>query len=109
MFLKKIKMEEQNIETKIGSAAWNDNLFLKHPTPYKGIAGKIEYQRAKKIFSILKKNNIKNPANILEIGCEQGNLIEFLYNKMPNNNFFGTDISPVALKKAEEKLLTIKL
>lgn len=92
------------MSNKIGSAEWNNELFLKHPTPYSGIAGKVEYKRAKKIASIIKKSNLIKDANILEIGCEQGNLIELLSNKMPHNDYFGTDISSKALNEAKIKL-----
>lgn len=94
-------MDKKDKHLEIGSAKWNDDLFLKHPTPYKGIAGKVEYQRAKKIASIIKKN-ITKKSNILEIGCEQGNLLKYLSNKMPEANYYGTDISSIALEEASQ-------
>lgn len=89
---------------EIGSAEWNNELFLKHPTPYSGIAGKIEYKRAKRIASIINHNGFSKNANILEIGCEQGNLLDYLIKKFPANNYYGSDISSEALKNAKIKL-----
>ena len=90
---------------KQGSAEWNDELFLKHPTPYTGISGKIEYKRAKRIYKLIKKFTKKRSINsIIEIGCEQGNLLKFLNEKFPETKLYGTDISGVALERASQSL-----
>lgn len=90
---------------ELGSREWNDELFLKHPTPYTGISGKIEYKRAKRIHRLIKKFGKKNPRNtIIEIGCEQGNLLKFLSKKLPKTKLYGTDISGVALERAAQGL-----
>lgn len=91
-------------DIKIGSAEWNNDLFLKHPTPYTGISGKIEFKRAKRIYKLIKKYHKKNVDTLLEIGCEQGNLLNFLSEKLPETTLAGTDISGVALEKAAEVL-----
>ncbi len=90
---------------KQGSAEWNDELFLKHPTPYTGISGKIEYKRAKRIYRLIKKfGKHKSINTIVEIGCEQGNLLNFLSEKFPKTKLYGTDISKVALERASQSL-----
>lgn len=82
---------------------WNNDMYKKHPTPYTGIAGIIEYQRAKKIYKNIKEFN-KTKATIIEIGCEQGNLLKYLSTKLPNYNFIGIDISSDALLDANKTL-----
>lgn len=74
-------------------------MFSRHPTPYKGIAGFIEYTRARKILNIIKSKKSVN-LNILEVGCESGNLLRYLIRKLPENDYFAIDISDVALKEA---------
>lgn len=82
---------------------WNNDMYKKHPTPYTGIAGFVEYQRAKRIVIFMKKYNNHN-ANILEIGCEQGNLLHYISKNLPENNFIGLDISSDALLDAKKIL-----
>jgi ubiquinone/menaquinone biosynthesis C-methylase UbiE len=95
---KKLKAKEQ---PKVGSPAWNDLMFGKHPTPYKGIAGFIEQQR---IQSILKGIRQHKWDRILEIGCEAGNLLQAIEKAFPKAQLWGMDISEKALEEARQKL-----
>lgn len=88
-------------ELKIGSPAWNDLMFGKHPTPYQGIAGFIENYRIK---SILKGIRQQKGERILEIGCEAGNLLYAIEKAFPQAHLWGMDISKKALEKARQKL-----
>jgi len=83
--------------------SWNNYMFKRHPTPYKGIAGFVEYKRVKRIVRIIKKSNFQK-ANVIALGCEQGYLLEYLSNTLPENNYFGTDVSDIAIKLARRRL-----
>lgn len=89
------------MKNEIGSPDWNDEMYVKHATPYSGIAGYVEKKRLRRILSHIKT---KKQTSILEVGCEAGGLLEFLKNKLVDCHFTGMDISTEALKKAEEKL-----
>lgn len=44
-------------------------------------------------------NNLK----ILDAGCGEGHLLQKIYSKNKNNDYYGIDISTIALKKAKER------
>ncbi len=71
-------------------------MYLKHPTPYYGIAGFIENRRIK---TVKKLSGIKTRDKILEIGCERGVLLRSL----PDCKLkVGLDISYRALADAKK-------
>jgi len=78
---------------------WNDAMYLVHPTPYQNkIAGIIERQRVKAICKLARASN---KDSVLEIGCEQGVLLEKFLN---TKRVIGVDISQMALKDAKRRL-----
>ena len=97
--LEKINMKNNFTINKLGDvnaelAAWNDQMYQRHPTPYSGIAGSIEWAR---VSAILKMARIKVDDTVLEIGCEGGNL---LYQCPDAERIVGVDISSRALQDA---------
>lgn len=75
-------------------AEWNNHMYHKHPTPYRGIAGLIEWDRVR---TVLKFARIEADDTVLEIGCEAGNLLA----QCPNaKRIVGVDISSSALQDA---------
>jgi 2-polyprenyl-3-methyl-5-hydroxy-6-metoxy-1,4-benzoquinol methylase len=87
----------------IGAPSWNDEMFLKHPTPYTGLAGIIERYRAKRILDVIKGFK-KDKFTLVEVGCEAGNLIKYISDRLPNGEYIGIDISKTALERARELL-----
>jgi 2-polyprenyl-3-methyl-5-hydroxy-6-metoxy-1,4-benzoquinol methylase len=80
---------------------WNNEMFIKHPTPYTGLAGLVQRIRARQICSIA---DIKPTDSVLEVGCEAGNLMV----RLPEcNRLVGVDISDVALHDAENRFRSI--
>lgn len=73
---------------------WNNRMYHKHPTPYRGLAGFIESSRVK---TVLKFAHIKPNDAVLEIGCEAGNL---LIHCPEARRIVGVDISSAALQEA---------
>jgi len=89
---------------KIGSKSWNNEMYEKHPTPYGGIAGFIQQQRLQKISAAMTKHLPVSGDTIVEIGCEEGNLLKFLGEKHKNYQCIGLDISSKALTEAKNHL-----
>jgi 2-polyprenyl-3-methyl-5-hydroxy-6-metoxy-1,4-benzoquinol methylase len=75
-------------------AAWNDDMYRKHPTPYAGIAGLVERARARKVLRLAA---IRPSDAVLELGCESGNL---LVQVSVARRLVGSDISRAALEDA---------
>ncbi len=73
---------------------WNNQMYHKHPTPYRGIAGLIEWARVR---TVLKFAHIEPDDTVLEIGCEAGNLLAHCPNA---KRIVGVDISSSALQDA---------
>lgn len=73
---------------------WNNNMYQRHPTPYRGIAGIIEWARIRTVFQMAR---IGLDDNVLEIGCEAGNL---LFQCPDAQRIVGVDISSRALQDA---------
>ena len=73
---------------------WNNRMFHKHPTPYRGVAGFIEWSRVR---AVLKFAGVKPDDTVLEIGCEAGHL---LIHCPPAKRIVGGDISSTALRCA---------
>jgi 2-polyprenyl-3-methyl-5-hydroxy-6-metoxy-1,4-benzoquinol methylase len=77
-------------------AKWNDAMYVAHPTPYHNpIAGMIERRR---LYWINKLCQVKKKDSLIEIGCEQGILLDHLPDCKRK---VGLDISEVALKDAK--------
>lgn len=90
---------------KIGSKSWNDEMYEKHPTPYNGIAGFIQRRRLGRIMSAIKKFKPSSSSKlIVEIGCEEGHLIEHLHQQLSGSQLIGLDISTKALEQAKKTL-----
>ncbi len=89
---------------EIGSKSWNNEMYEKHPTPYGGIAGFIQNQRLQKISAAISKYRATSGNTIVEIGCEEGNLLKFLDKKHKAYNYIGLDISSKALAEAKNNL-----
>lgn len=80
-------------------AKWNDAMYVAHPTPYQNpVAGMIERRR---IYWFKKLCDIKMKDALIEIGCEQGMLLDALPDCKKKVGF---DISVVALKDAKRRL-----
>lgn len=78
---------------------WNDAMYVAHPTPYYNpVAGIIERKRAAKIAELC---DVKKKDKLIEIGCEQGVLLDTLPDCKDK---VGLDISEVALKDAKRRL-----
>ena len=89
---------------KIGSKSWNNEMYEKHPTPYGGIAGFIQHKRLQKIAAAMAKHQAISGDTIVEIGCEEGNLLKFLGTQYKNHHCIGLDISSKALTEAKKHL-----
>ena len=89
---------------EIGSKSWNNEMYEKHPTPYGGIAGFIQHKRLQKIAAAISKYQAKSGDTIVEIGCEEGNLLKFLGERYPSYKYMGLDISSKALEEAKKNL-----
>jgi 2-polyprenyl-3-methyl-5-hydroxy-6-metoxy-1,4-benzoquinol methylase len=80
-------------------AAWNDEMFAAHPTPYaRGLSRRIELARVREV---LKLASIRPSDAVLEIGCEAGNLLAAV---PAARRIVGVDISTRALEAARERL-----
>lgn len=90
--------------SKVGSKSWNDEMYEKHATPYNGVAGFIQKKRLQKIAKAISINKPKSGNTIVEIGCEEGNLLNFLSERFPKCKFAGLDISSKALTEAKNLL-----
>lgn len=89
---------------EIGSREWNNEMFQKHATPYRGIAGHIEERRIRAIIQVIKKYRKSEDIAILEIGCEAGNLLYACKQNLSPCSLFGIDISDDSLEVAKGKL-----
>ncbi len=83
----------ESLET--GSAAWNDAMYARHPTPYEqGVAGFIQSRR---VARVVEYAQIASSDRVLEIGCERGRLCAAV---PPCARLVGCDISQKALDDA---------
>ncbi len=53
-------------------ARWNDEMYLRHPTPYTGLAGRIERAR---VAAVVRLANLKPDEAVLEVGCGAGHIL----------------------------------
>ena len=76
-------------------SAWNDEMYIRHPTPYgRGLAGIIQNAR---VAAVIRLADIRAVDAVLEIGCESGHLIV----QIPRcRRRVGVDISVRALDDA---------
>ena len=81
---------------------WNNEMYNAHATPYKGLAGWIEYKRAQAVLDLAQINKTDS---VLEIGCESGKLLERIKNA---RRIVGVDISMSALQDASKLLESSK-
>ncbi|MEL6253048.1 MAG: methyltransferase domain-containing protein [Bacteroidota bacterium] len=88
----------------IGSREWNNEMFLSHPTPYTGIAGWIEKRRVQRIVKAIRVYRPYKELEIVELGCEAGNLLHALHTEFSDAQLIGVDISDYALTIAQDKL-----
>jgi SAM-dependent methyltransferase len=80
-------------------AAWNDDMFGAHPTPYVGgLARRIELARVREVLRLAA---IRPADAVLEVGCEAGNLLAAV---PAARRIVGADISMRALEAAQRKL-----
>ena len=89
---------------KIGSKSWNNEMYEKHPTPYGGIAGFIQKKRLQKIAAAMSKYKATSGDTIVEIGCEEGNLLKYIGAQYKDYHCIGLDISSKALAEAKNHL-----
>lgn len=78
-------------------------MYEKHPTPYTGIAGFIQKKRLEKIAAAMSKHPSSGKA-MAEVGCEEGNLLQFLGTQHKGYQLIGLDISSKALEEAKTNL-----
>jgi len=50
------------------------------------------------------RRHIENPGTFLDIGCGNGHTIEFFKKRWPDTQYYGVDLSDVAIKVAEERV-----
>jgi SAM-dependent methyltransferase len=75
-------------------AEWNDEMYLRHATPYAGIAGLISRAR---LATMRRFAAVCAHERVLDLGCESGHLL----NALPQAHcMVGADVSSVALKDA---------
>ncbi len=90
---------------EVGSSAWNDQMFGRHPTPYTGIAGMVEKYRVQRVLRVIKDHHRqKGDLTVIEIGCEAGNLLKQVKEAFPSARVIGMDISGDALEQARKAL-----
>lgn len=53
-------------------ARWNDEMYLKHPTPYEGLAGRIERAR---VAAVVRLAAVRADDAVLEVGCGAGHVL----------------------------------
>ncbi len=85
---------------EIGSKSWNNEMYQKHATPYHGIAGLIQERRLKRISKVIKRSSSVSSNYIIEVGCEEGNLLKYLSEECPGYEYKGFDISSEAISAA---------
>jgi len=91
------------MKDEIGSKSWNDEMYEKHPTPYSGIAGFIQRKRLGRIMNAIRKYRPSTDTElIMEIGCEEGHLIEHIHQQLTGYQLLGLDISTKALEQAQK-------
>lgn len=90
----------------IGTAAWNDTMYRRHPTPYHGIAGAVGALRVRQIIRAIRRFAPGRPFNAIEIGCESGQLLQALAHQFATSNFIGVDVSEAALADARSRFVT---
>ena len=79
-------------------ARWNDEMFLKHPTPYgRGIAARIEFARVR---TVVRLADVKPQDRVLDVGCGAGHVIVAL---PACRRRVGLDISPKSLEAARAR------
>lgn len=95
------------MKSEVGSKTWNNEMFQKHATPYSGIAGFIQKKRLQRISKVIKQSSTQLAGTIVEVGCEEGNLLKYLIKRFPSFKYVGYDISSDALNKARNLLPSI--
>ena len=92
---------------EIGTPAWNDAMYRRHPTPYRGLAGTVEAMRVRQIIRAIEAHAPGGrPFGAIEVGCESGQLLDALAHHFATSNFVGVDVSPAALADAASRIRT---
>jgi ubiquinone/menaquinone biosynthesis C-methylase UbiE len=66
----------------------------------------VHTNRLKKIIHALPK---QNNLHVLDAGCGEGHLLSQMYEHAPRHNYYGVDITPIALKKAKQRCKTANI
>lgn len=90
----------------VGSPEWNDTMYRRHPTPYRGLAGAVATMRVRQIVRAIETHAPGRPFGAIEVGCESGQLLESLAHRFATSNFVGIDVSTTALADADRRFRT---
>lgn len=80
----------------VGSPAWNDRMYRRHPTPYRGLAGRVELARLKLVARWVRSLGGRR---LLDLGCGEGQLRDLVE---PSLHIVGADISIDSLEVARQ-------
>lgn len=98
-------MEEKN-KKKIETMSRNNHIFMPEDHMdelYNSRNSVIKFIFNNKLIEINKLLPPKQSLKILDAGCGEGHLIERLYNENNHNQYYGGDITDVAIKKAKKR------
>ncbi|MCK5176173.1 MAG: methyltransferase domain-containing protein [Candidatus Aenigmarchaeota archaeon] len=70
---------------------------------YKSKNPLVSFIHNKRINSIAKLIPLTEKLNVLDAGCGEGHLIEKMHDINKNNNYYGIDITKIALKNAKKR------
>lgn len=82
-----------------------ERLFREQDTPFEIFT----VQTKTKWWSLIELENVfnalamKNGESILDVGCSDGRLLEFIYRKLPESRLFGVDFAQNPLKVLQQK------
>ena len=67
----------------------------------------VRFVHQNRIDSIVRQLPKKNGLKVLDAGCGEGHLLEACYKTYPNNQYYGIDITDIALEKARQRCPSI--
>jgi SAM-dependent methyltransferase len=92
-------MQKNQIKEKIVSYYKSHREYFEKLDTVFSDRGEMAYKRGSYDILVLAE-----PAKrILDVGCGSGALLSFLRDTYPNKQYFGVDISPIAIAKAQQK------